>query len=98
MLTYFGFTYLKEPKSTKGAQPDKVAAAVGNAPTYQVLQTRANLSQLSSEIGQRGLEPPVIPAPKAGAMATRRLPVKMVPPHGTAPCSVPYQRTVLLLN
>ncbi len=53
----------------------KVAAAVGNAPTYQVLQTRANLSQLSSEIGQRGLEPPVIPAPKAGAMATRRLPV-----------------------
>jgi len=75
MLTYFGFTYLKEPKSTKGAQPDKMAAAVGNAPTYQVLQTRANLSQLSSEIGQRGLEPPVIPAPKAGAMATRRLPV-----------------------
>ena len=57
-LTYFGFTYLKEPKSTKGAQPDKMAAAVGNAPTYQVLQTRANLSQLSSEsIGMTGFEP-----------------------------------------
>jgi len=28
----------------------KMAAAVGNAPTYQVLQTCANLSQLSSEI------------------------------------------------
>lgn len=58
MLTYFGFTYLKEPKSTKGAQPDKMAAAVGNAPTYQVLQTCANLSQLSSEsIGMTGFEP-----------------------------------------
>ena len=31
----------------------KMAAAVGNAPTYQVLQTRANLSQLSSEISGR---------------------------------------------
>jgi hypothetical protein len=58
MLTYFGFTYLEEPKSTKGAQPVKMAAAVGNAPTYQVLQTRANLSQLSSEknIGMAGIE------------------------------------------
>jgi hypothetical protein len=58
MLTYFGFTYLKEPKSTKGAQPVKMAAAIGNAPTYQVLQTCANLSQLNSEknIGMAGFE------------------------------------------
>ena len=38
----------------------KMAAAVGNAPTYQVLQTCANLSQLSSEnIGHLGSAPSV---------------------------------------
>jgi hypothetical protein len=46
----------------------KVAAAVGNAPTYQVLQTRANLSQLSSVISGRRDSNSRPPAPKAGAL------------------------------
>ncbi len=56
----------------------KMAAAVGNAPTYQVLQTCANLSQLSSEQRYRDERTRTSGklVPKTSAIATRRHPVK----------------------
>jgi hypothetical protein len=55
--TISGFTIKLYPHLLLPRVTFKTAAAVGNAPTYQVLQTRANLSQLNSEsIGMAGLE------------------------------------------